>query len=99
MVKIIKIALIFTVGVLAAAIAFLVYANLANLVETSRVEAAIKRDCLVNLEVNPSEIWEPGIVFKDYEINGTPISLICYGANYWSCTCSEASASTLTSTE
>lgn len=95
MVQIFKIVLIITVGILAAGIAFLIYANLANLVETSRVEAAIKRDCQVDLEVNPREIWEPGIVFKDYEINGTPMRLIRMGANYWSCTCG---ASTVTPT-
>jgi hypothetical protein len=65
-------------------------------VETSRVEAAIRRDCLVELEVDVSEIGEPGFVSKDYEMNGTPMSLTCYGANEWSCRCEYAVTPTST---
>lgn len=90
----IKVTFLVMLGILVAGIAFLVDASLADQVETSRVEAAIKRDCSVDLEVDPQEIAEPGIVFEDYEINGTPMSLICYGANNWSCTCTRASPAT-----
>jgi hypothetical protein len=72
--------LIFAIGI------FFVYAMVSDEVETGYVEAAITRDCGVNLSISSNEIAEPGIVFKDYELNGTPMSLICRGAN-WICDC------------
>jgi hypothetical protein len=81
--------------IIAAGIVFLIYANLSNQAETSRVNAAIKRDCLIDLVVEPNEIGEPGVVFKSYEVNGIPMELVCQGPN-WTCRCSVRKGSTPT---
>jgi hypothetical protein len=94
---VIKATLVVTAGILICGAIFLVFAYLGERIETSRVEAAIKRDCSVELKVDPNEILEPGIVFKNYSISGTPMKLTCQGAN-WSCDCTEDNQSTRSAT-
>ncbi len=83
----IRLTLFALIAIIALAIAFVIYANLSIQVEVSHVNTAIKRDCLIDLVVKPDEIAEPGVVFRSYEINGTPMELICQGPN-WTCQCS-----------
>jgi hypothetical protein len=94
--KLIKLLLFILVGFVAVITIFLLYATIGNEVETSRVEAAIQRDCSVKVEINADEIAEPGIVSKSLEVNGTPIALVCYGATNWSCECMENQQATPT---
>lgn len=67
--------------------AFLIYADLANRVEVERVKVAIRRDCAIEIDIDPSDIAEPGVVMKDYVSDDTPMRLICQGSIDWACTC------------
>jgi hypothetical protein len=91
---VLKFTLFLLTGCVATAFVFLVYAYIAGQVEASRVEAAIKRDCSMDVEINPDEIDEPGIVSVTYEVDGTPQELVCYGAINWSCDCDGGRRST-----
>ncbi|MCL4250187.1 MAG: hypothetical protein KJ065_18710 [Anaerolineae bacterium] len=67
---------------------FLLYARLADEMETSSVEEAVRRDCQMEIEVSADDLRKPGMVFKHYVRDGRTVELICQGPN-WGCECDQ----------
>jgi len=86
---VLKVVLFVSVGLITCGIIYLVYAELSMQLEASHVEAAIRRDCGLDMEVEPSEIREPGNVVKHYIVDDFPMEMVCYGPN-WGCDCAQS---------